>query len=92
MLLALYKGHPFLLDALHFVSKRPRRYSSRPTLFFAELVALNFYERMRHESSSLPGDAVEVGVREALLDLGQEVPARGAVSNLVTGRAAFVFS
>ena len=46
----------------------------------------------RHEPSSLPGDAVEVGVWPVLLDLGQKVPARGAISNVVTGRAAFVFS
>jgi hypothetical protein len=46
----------------------------------------------RDEPSSLPGGAVEVGVREVLLDLGQEVPARRAVSNMVTGRATFVFS
>lgn len=46
----------------------------------------------RHELSSLPGGAVEVGVRKALLDLLEEVPARGAVSNVITRRAAFVFS
>ena len=42
--------------------------------------------------SSWPGGGVEVGVLERLLDLGQEVPARGAISDVVTGRAAFVFS
>ena len=46
----------------------------------------------RHGPSSLPGDAIEVGVWVPLLDLSQEVPARGAISNVVTGRAAFVFS
>jgi hypothetical protein len=46
----------------------------------------------RDEPSNLPADAVEVGVREVHLDLGQEVPARSAVSNMVTSRAAFVFS
>lgn len=46
----------------------------------------------RHEPSSLPGVTVELGVREALLDLGQEVPARSTVSNMVTARATFVCS
>ena len=40
--------------------------------------------------SSSPGGAVEVGVLEPLLDLVQEVPARGAVCNMIAGRAAFV--
>jgi hypothetical protein len=40
--------------------------------------------------SSLPGGAVEVGVLELLSDLVQEVPIRGAISNMVAGRAAFV--
>ena len=42
--------------------------------------------------SSRPGGAVEVGVLELLLDLVQEVPARGAVRNMVAGRASFVVS
>jgi len=42
--------------------------------------------------SSSPGGAVEVGVLEPLLDLVQEVPARGAVRNMIAGRAAFVLS
>ena len=46
----------------------------------------------RHEPSSLPDGVVEVGVRKPPPDLLQEVPARGAVSNMVTGRAGFVFS
>ena len=37
-----------------------------------------------------PGGAVEVGVLEPLLDLVQQVPARGAVRNMIAGRAAFV--
>jgi len=35
---------------------------------------------------------VEVGVLEPLLDLAQEVPARGAVRNMIAGRAALVVS
>ena len=42
--------------------------------------------------SSWPGGAVEVSVLEPLPDLVQEVPARGAISNMVAGRAAFVTS
>ena len=44
--------------------------------------------------SSLPawGGAVEVGVLELPPDLVQQVPARGAMSNVVAGRAAFVIS
>jgi hypothetical protein len=42
--------------------------------------------------SSRPAGAVKVGVLELLLDLSQEVPARGAVRNMVAGRAAFVLS
>ena len=42
--------------------------------------------------SSLPGGVVEVSVLEPLPDLVQEVPARGAISNIVGGRAAFVTS
>jgi hypothetical protein len=45
----------------------------------------------RHELSSLPGGAVEVSVWEPILDLLQQVPARGAVSNVVAGGAAFIF-
>ena len=40
--------------------------------------------------SSRPGGAVEIGVLELPPDLVQEVPARGAISNMVAGRAAFV--
>jgi hypothetical protein len=46
----------------------------------------------RHEPSSLPRGAVEVGAWEPLPDLLQQVPARGAVSDVVAGGAAFVFS
>ena len=35
--------------------------------------------------SSWPDSGVEVGMLESLLDLGQEIPARGAISNMVTG-------
>ena len=42
--------------------------------------------------SSSPGGAVEVGVLKLLPGLVQEVPARGAISNMVAGRAAFVTS
>ena len=42
--------------------------------------------------SSLPGGAVEVGVLEPLPDLVHEVPARGAIRNMIAGRAAFVTS
>jgi hypothetical protein len=42
--------------------------------------------------SSLPGGAVEVGVLDLLPDLVQEVPTRGAISNMVAGRAACVIS
>jgi hypothetical protein len=55
-------------------------------------ISFTTWREERDEPSSLPGDAVEVGVRVLLLDLGQEVPARGAISNVVTGRTAFVFS
>jgi len=58
------------------------------------------YERMRRkkeaeerdEPLSSAGDSVEAGVLEPLPDLLQQVPARGAICNVVTGRAAFVFS
>ena len=42
--------------------------------------------------SSWPDSGVEVGMLESLLDLGQEVPTRGAISNMVTGQATFVSS
>ena len=42
--------------------------------------------------SSRPGGGVEVGVLEPLLDLVQEVPARGAIRNMIAGRATFVVS
>jgi len=42
--------------------------------------------------SSWPVGAVEVGVLELLPDLVQEVPARGEISNMVAGWAAFVIS
>jgi hypothetical protein len=61
-----------------------------------QLCVRNDEAEERDGPSSLPGDVVEVGVpsgvRVLLLDLGQEVPARGAISNVVTGRATFVFS
>ncbi len=55
------------------------------------------YERMRRkkeaeerdEPLSSAGDSVEAGVLEPLPDLLQQVPARGAICNVVTGRAAF---
>ncbi len=43
-------------------------------------------------SSSSPGDAVKVCVLEPLLDLVEQVPARGAIRNMVASRAAFVVS
>jgi len=46
----------------------------------------------RDEPLSSAGDSVEAGVLEPLPDLLQQVPARGAICNVVTGRAAFVFS
>jgi hypothetical protein len=50
-----------------------------------QLCVRNDEAEERDGPSSLPGDAVEVGVQVLLLDLGQEVPARGAISNVVTG-------
>lgn len=40
--------------------------------------------------SSWPVGAVEVGILELLLDMVQQVPTRGAIRNVVAGRAAFV--
>ena len=57
-----------------------------------QLCVRNDEAEERDEPSNLPGYGVEVGVWVLLLDLGQEVPARGAISNVVTGGAAFVFS
>ena len=42
--------------------------------------------------SSLPGLAVEVSKLEFLLDLLQQVPARGTISNMVARRATFVLT
>ena len=42
--------------------------------------------------STLPGGAVEVDVLKLHLDLGQQVPTRGTVRDMVAGRAAFIVS
>ena len=42
--------------------------------------------------SSSPGGAVEVCVLEPLPDLVQQVPARGAISHMITSRPAFATS
>ena len=47
---------------------------------------------MKKSLSSRPGSGVEIGVRKSELDPGQEVPARCAISDVVTGWATFVSS
>lgn len=41
-------------------------------------------------SSSAPSRAIEVSILVFLLNFGEEVPARGAISNVVSGRTASV--
>ena len=49
-------------------------------------------EERTNLSSSVPGGTIEVSMLIFLLDLSEEVPARGAIGNMVAGQTTFVFT